>query len=210
MSAVPQIELTGLVFTDANDIDAHFEDTPSDDADIQNHSDSESEISDDDDFDAPQGGPSFRRRSERGVGTSWKHRKPPTESEAEAALEELQNLLRPKRNGDKQKRYKKCGIKGWALNALQEIKTFLHAFTGAKSKVRGQWMEASKQAAQFHGKTSKYSAEHLRSKTKEFIHSHDVPKSPYGAWNISKIDADEDLKQEISLFLQSKGKHIRS
>lgn len=143
------------------------------------------------------------------MGTSWTCRKPPTELQASAALEELENILRPKRVG-KQKRYKESSEQGWALNLLQRIQMMLNLYTSTKSKVKGQWMEASLQASQACGKHSKYAAEKLREKAKEFISSRKVPESPYGAWNISKIDTDEDLKQELSLFLQSKGKYVRA
>ena len=153
--------------------------------------------------------PASQRQSKRGVGTSWEHRRPPTESQASAALEELENILRPKRAGE-QKRYKQSSVKGWALSLLQQIRTMLNLYTGIKSNVKGKWMEASLQAAQAHGRHSKYAAEKLREKAKKIISNQEIPESPYGAWNISKIETDENLKQELSLFLQSKGKYVRA
>jgi hypothetical protein len=71
-------------------------------------------------------------------------------------------------------------------------------------------MEASIEAAQAHGKSTKNASEQLRSRAKKFIIDHQVPESPYGAWNISLIEADEELKQDLALFLQSRGKYVKA
>lgn len=93
---------------------------------------------------------------------------------------------------------------------LQEIQTLLKFYMGAKSKAKGKWTESSVEAAQAHGKPAKNATEQLRSCAKEFIADFKVPEWPYDSYNISLIDADEELKQEIALFLQSKGKYVKA
>ena len=71
-------------------------------------------------------------------------------------------------------------------------------------------MEASKQAAISTGKPTNYQERKLREEAKKFISTHNVPKTPYGAWNLARIDADEELAQEINLYLQEKGKYVKA
>ena len=155
-----------------------------------------------------QPGPKFRRVSQRGVGTSWEQRKPPNEVKAKEALDVIKKLLCPRREG--KAHYKEPAVEGWSLRVLTEIQTFLNLYTGAKSNSKGRWTEASIEAAQAHSKTTKYAGEVLRNRAKKFIADQLVPESPHGSWNISLIDADEELKQEITLFLQSKGKYVKA
>lgn len=125
------------ILTDASDnmlIDAHRH-AP----ETRSISDSEGSASDVENMHA--GGSSSFRRPTYGKGTSWDHRKPPSELQAMDALDEIQSLLRPIRPG-KQKRYMESKIEAWGKKVLKELKAFLNLFTGANSKVKGQWMEA--------------------------------------------------------------------
>ena len=196
-----------IIHTDASEIDA------SDDALIDAAADalslSGSEMSGESESElGAAAGPSFRC-STRGQGTSWDHRKPPSELAALEALEEIDGLLHPRREG-RQKRYKESTLKGWSRKVLDDVRAFLNLFTGSKSKVRGQWMEASKEAAQACGNPTNYKERKLRDDAKKFIKTRAVPQSPYGSWNMSKIDADEELAQEINLYLQEKGKYVKA
>ena len=42
-------------------------------------------------------------------------------------------------------------------------------------------------------------------RAKEFITERLIPQNPFGTWSHSKIDEEEELKQELNLYLQSKG-----
>ena len=209
-----QEELEGIVFTEAEVVDLDFEKPPTETFDsIPDDHNSDSEFTDSDSCDldinaqlVPQSGPKFRQAPQRGVGTSWELRKPPTEIKAKEALEVIKNLLRPRREG-KAVCYKQSAIAFWVLT---EIQTFLNLFTSDKSKFKGRWMEASIEASQALSKLAKYASEMLRNRAKKFITDYQVPETPYGGWNISLIDADEELKQEIALFLQSKGKYVKA
>ena len=133
--------------------------------DAQSHnSHSESENSDESQSNRARPVSSFRHRPERGVGTSWEHRKPPTELQALDALSEIDGLLRPRYEG-MQKRYKESSLNGWSKRVLGEIRTFLNLFTGDNSNVKGKWMEASKQAAQALGKATDHKSRSLRETT---------------------------------------------
>ena len=196
-------QLDEIVHTDA----ASEIDVPNDALHTQSHSESENSNDSQSNHAGPVSG--FRHQPERGVGTSWEHRKPPTELQALDALTEIDSLLRPKYEGI-QKRYKESSLKGWSKRVLGEIRTFLNLFTGDNSNVKGKWMEASKQAAQSLGKPTDHKSRSLRETAKKFVASHIVPQSPYGSWNVSKIQEDEELVQEINLHLQSKGKYVRA
>ena len=88
----PLIELIGDVCIDA-DTDAQCFDanktvrahSPDLESDLESNSNMEDEPE-------VKMRPASRCQSKRGVGTSWEHRRPPTESQASAALEELENI----------------------------------------------------------------------------------------------------------------------
>ena len=188
-----------------------MEDASNDGPGLHTQTDSESEKSDDSQSNHGHGGLAFRHQHGVGVGTSWEHRKPPTELAALDALTEIDGLLRPRREG-MQKRYKESSLKGWSKRVLGEIRTFLNLFAGAKSNVtvKGKWIEASKEAAQALGKPTAHKSRRLRETAKKFVASRTVPQSPYGSWNISKIQEDEEFVQDINLHLQSKDKYVKA
>ena len=191
--------------------DASFNDTLIDAA-LETNPISESEDASDETETDSEGLPHIRpswRCATYGQGTSWKHRKPPTEIQAIDALNEIQNLLRPRRSG-RQKQYKESKVQKWGQKILGQLEIFLNLFTGANSNVKGKWMEASKEAAIATGRPTDHQERRLREEAKKFIFTHKVPKSPFGASNISIIDADEELAQEINLYLQEKGKYVKA
>lgn len=126
------------------------------------------------------------------------------------ALDEVQGLLRGEQYGGKKKSYKKSTVKGWGSQILRGLKALFHLYTGEKSAVKGQWIPASQQAAQAVGSGTSYASTQLRKQAKKFLSSHKVPPTPWGAWNRSRIDTDEELAQEINLYLQAKGKYVKA
>jgi len=85
------IELSGDVYTEADtDPPTHAEAIPSDSSDSGLESDENEDVELEE---TGQADPVFWRQSIRGVGTSWEHRKPPTESQALAALDEINGFL---------------------------------------------------------------------------------------------------------------------
>ena len=187
-----------VVHTDALEIDASMEDMSKDPLHMQ--TDLESEKSDDY-SQSNHSGPAFHHQPERGmgVGTSWEHRKPPTKLAALDALTKIDELLGPRCKGI-QKHYKESSLQGWSKCVLGEICTFLNLFVGAKSNVtvKEKWIEASKEAAQALGKPTDHKSRSLHETAKKFIASRTVPQSPYGNWNISKIQEDKEFVQDIT------------
>jgi hypothetical protein len=112
------------------------------------------------------------------------------------ALNEIQGLLRPQCSGrGRQKLYKESKVPSWGQKILGQLKIFLNLFAGANSKFKGKWMEASKEAAISIGKPTGHQERKLREEAKKFISTHEVPKTPFGASNVARIDADEELAQ---------------
>ena len=151
----------------------------------------------------------------RGVGTSWEQRRPPTELEALDALDEIKSLLQPERQGPNgkrqtQKQYMASKVQGWSHAVLKNVQLFLSLFTGKKSKTKGQWTRSSEQAAASINRTSKNAPKALREHAKKFISTRKPPDNPYGTWTEAHIDADEEFAQEINLHLQSKGKYLKA
>ena len=157
-------------------------------------------------------GLSFRHKHQPGVGISWENHKPPTELEALTALKDVEDMLRPYKivGEKKRKEYQPSTVHGWPERILRQIMAFLNLYMGAKSSVKGQWIPASKLAVQSLGKSTNWASRKLRENAKNFVFTRELQESPYGLWNISRIDEDEEFKQEISLHLQSKGKYIKA
>jgi hypothetical protein len=78
-----------------------------------------------------------------------------------------------------------------------------------KSMVKGQWIPASQQATQAVGAGTTYASTQFRKKAKEFILSHKVPSTPWGTWNCSQIDADEELALEKISTSKQKGSMLK-
>lgn len=155
----------------------------------------------------------FRPERCGGTGTTWEDRKPPTVNQALEALEELDDLIKPYyKNNEIQKRYKESTKKGWGKQVLKEVQIFLRMYTSEQSSTHGQWTESASQAAIGSGKKklSDSKSRTIRKRAKEFITRRLVPQNPFGTRSHSKIDEDEEFKQELNLYLQSKGLYMRA
>lgn len=140
----------------------------------------------------------------------WEDRRPPTVSQAEEALADLQNILRPRRDPTGQKHgYKKPRVDGWPLHQLNLIQNLLILYT-SNGYYKGRWMPASEQAVILDGQWKKSvatPARALRKKARDFIRTRKAPENPFSRWRTSVID-DEEFQQELCLFLQTKGKYM--
>ncbi|KAJ7586721.1 hypothetical protein C8J56DRAFT_787552, partial [Mycena floridula] len=85
----------------------------------------------------------------------------------------------------------------------------LHHYTDIISPFHGQWTKCSIQAAVTSGKGT-YAARRIRKMTRAFILDGHLPNNPYGVWNKSRLETDEELKSDITTHLQSLGKYIRA
>ncbi|KAJ3506528.1 hypothetical protein NLJ89_g6819 [Agrocybe chaxingu] len=195
--------LQGVVFIEAADIDGDHETA------VPRPPDSDSEEGNNSDEDPDCACPSFRYQPDRGVGVGrpWEERKPPSELQALDALEELEGLLRPRyENNKNQKRYKQSKVSGWTKSVLEYVRTMLRFFTLDQSETKGEWGKSAKLASAATGK----SARTIKEKAREFIRTQKPPDNPYGTWSCAKIEEDEVLKQEIGLHLQGKGKYVKA
>ena len=215
-------ELTGMVLTEALDVDLAFEAPIYIPSDVESSSESESDHdSEHEDAAVSDRQPKTGRFTKnhtlnRGaIGTSWEHRKPPTELQALDALDEIRGLLRPEREvlqgkRPKQKRYMASKINGWSSTILKNVQYFLNLFTGDNSKTKGQWTQASEQEAAALNQRSKNAPKTLREHAKNFISTKKAPTNPYGTWTQARIETDEEFAQEINIYLQSKGKYVKA
>jgi len=183
---------------------------PNKDVSISLDLDLESEACKDSDSESipSQKGPAFCHVPERGMSTSWEKRKPPTQLQALDTLDKIQGLLHLRRKG-KQKRYKESKVKRWAEKVLKNIQIFLKFFMNDKSDIKEKWMEASKRTVQGMDKATEHKVHRLHEEAKKIVLIQEPPKSPYGSWNVSKIKENEELRQEISLYLQEKEKYVK-
>ena len=85
-------------------------------------------------------------------------------------------------------------------------------YTSEKSNTHGQWTESANQMGIKSRKNniSDSKSHTIHKHTKEFITEWLIPQNPFGTWSHSKIDEDEELKQELNLYLQSKGLYMRA
>ena len=63
-------------------------------------------------------------------------------------------------------------------------------------------MEASKEAAIATSIPTNHQEQKLCKEAKKFISTHKVLKSPYSAWNIARIDADEEQRFVLGVGVQ--------
>ena len=146
-------------------------------------------------------------------GASWEDRKPPTVNQALEALEELNDLLKPRyKNNANQKRYSQSTKNGWGEQVLKEVQCFLCMYTSEKSYTHGQWTESANQMGIKSGKNNVSDSKSctICKRAKEFITERLIPQNPFGTWSHSKTDEDKELKQELNLYLQSKGLYMHA
>jgi transposase len=137
-----------------------------------------------------------------------KLREAPTIPDVMRAKEDLLNLLHPKRNsGSGYKIYSKNELDPYVRAHLDLMHAFFNFYTNPKSLTFGSWKGSALQAA-IGVDRGENCARFLKSIARDFIRDHTVlPGNPYGEWTES-ILADEDIRNDIQIFLQSCGKEI--
>ncbi|KAJ7744451.1 hypothetical protein DFH07DRAFT_698743, partial [Mycena maculata] len=134
-----------------------------------------------------------------------KLREAPTVAAALAALQDLKELLHPHRKTGRG--YKLSAIDPFVRVQMENMETMLNLYTGNLSKTKGFWVGSSLQAAVSRGRGT-YCARQLRILVRQFIADRTVlPINPYGYWNTSML-VDENLQEDINLYLQELGKEI--
>jgi hypothetical protein len=134
-----------------------------------------------------------------------KLREPPTVLLAKPALNDLRDLLHLKQ--------KKCpGHTNPELNyfvrvRMEGMQSMLNFYTNSQSTTYEKWGPSSYQAAISLGQ-GRHCARQLCVLVRHFVKDHKIlPINPYGQWNESLL-VDEDLANEINIYLQSIGPEI--
>jgi hypothetical protein len=130
---------------------------------------------------------------------------PPSIETAHAAHTQLDSILNPRRNNGKG--HKDLNLDLLLQSRLEGMKRFLWNYINPTSRFYDKWIPASVDTATASEK-GPWFALWLREWSSAFIKDgEDLPFNIYGTWKKSRLD-DEDLKQEISIHLQSIGKFI--
>jgi len=189
---------------DPEDLEEHDEKMPDESQD----EDSDNKTQDSDDIsyvstNASGDGPSlaFTSIDER----DGKLQEPPTVCLAQKAVEDLRKLLHPQRK--KGPGHYDPGLDMFTRTWLEGMQSLLNFYTNPQSLTYEKWGMSAHQAAISFGH-GKHCARQLCLLVQQFIKDQTVlPSNPYGQWNKSLL-ADEDLANEINIYLKSLGLEI--
>jgi hypothetical protein len=121
------------------------------------------------------------------------------------ALEDIKTMLNPPRKTGRG--YKKPDLDSYVQRRLEAMKIMLNFYTSPKSHTYDAWTPSSFQAAIALGQGGSC-ANRLRQLNRQFISDRTLlPVNPFGNWNESLL-IDEDLTNDISLYLMEIGKEI--
>lgn len=132
----------------------------------------------------------------------------PSIVDAMSALEDVKNLLHPRRkNGIGHLPFKNGDI---LRDRMAQMKRFLyHYTTGMDTWINASFAVVKPDIAA--DQSGKYAAEQLRKWTRSFIADrHTLPYSRSGSCDISLINKFPELKSELNLHLQSIGKYVHA
>jgi len=134
-----------------------------------------------------------------------KEREAPLQPVAKQALEDLKQLLNPaQRTGHG---HVDPGLDSFVRSRMEGMRTMLNFYTHEQSFTYDAWSASSLQASMALGK-GLHCARRIRRLTRQFIKDRTIlPINPYGDWNESML-VDEDLCNDINLYLQEIGKEI--
>ncbi|KAJ7199879.1 hypothetical protein GGX14DRAFT_318243, partial [Mycena pura] len=136
----------------------------------------------------------------------------PPIAEAKFALDDVQTLLRGAPRGTFLFGRNGVGFKAPVLdeftrNRLNGMCAMLSFYTTSGTSTYGRWGESAKMAALALGRGA-HCARTLAALARRYIIDREIENlNPYGQWNHSML-ADEDLADDIRLYLQSLGKDI--
>jgi hypothetical protein len=134
-----------------------------------------------------------------------KEREAPSLVVAQRAREDLRELLKPPRKTGPG--YTDPGLDTFVRSRMEGMLSLLNFYTDSRSKTHDCWGASSLQAAIMMSR-GRYCARQLCCLTWQFIKDRTVlPINPYGQWNESML-VDEDLANDINLYLQEIGKEI--
>jgi hypothetical protein len=132
-------------------------------------------------------------------------RSPPSTDTALEAIASLDSILRPPRatgNG-----YKQPKINNILKSRLQDMQSVLRLFC---KNTRLGWMDASETIAVAKGR-GPYYGRTLRHWIKSFVTDRNaLPTNAWGCGNVSRLDTEDGLRDELRTHLQSRGKYVRA
>lgn len=135
-------------------------------------------------------------------------RPPPDLRDAELALADLKKILRPPRKSEPG--YEDPKLNMLFRERLEGMKQLLWTYIDCQSPTYGQWMATSLRTSRSLGHTVHH-ARKLREWSRAFILDREqLPYNPYGKWNLSVLETDETLAQEIHLHLQGIGPYCKA
>ncbi|KAF8158145.1 hypothetical protein B0H34DRAFT_674612 [Crassisporium funariophilum] len=122
---------------------------------------------------------------------------------AKVALTELKQILKPKRNV-KGHRYADSGLDSVTRKRLESMKMLLWCYIDPahKRSFAGAALHVAKTETR-----GPYWARKLTEWIRAYIEDGTLPENLYGTWSESLI-VHEDLRQELSIYLQSQGKYV--
>ncbi|KAF8158141.1 hypothetical protein B0H34DRAFT_807729 [Crassisporium funariophilum] len=154
---------------------------------------------------SPGVGPTTSRQCEKGTSFTGKGREAPTQLQAHEALKALEHTLNPPRKTGRGHVDPK--LDPFVRRRMEGMASLLRLYTSKSSKTYDAWGGSSYQAAIAVGH-GRYCARQLRIMARQFIKDgKTLPINPYGNWNESML-VDEDLANEITLYLQEIGPEI--
>ena len=125
---------------------------------------------------------------------------------AKHALDDANIFLRGPKKG-KGGGYHSPNLDPFIRSRMEGIRIFLNLFTNPISYTYDKWAASSFQASVSIGHST-YCARQLRKLARAYISDRSIlPINPYGDWNQSML-VDEDLCNELNLYLQELGKDI--
>jgi hypothetical protein len=139
-----------------------------------------------------------------------KEQEAPLQIHAVLALADIKELLSPKRRnhlGEELPGHTDPGFDVFKHSRMEGMRSLLAFYTNPKSATFDKWGPSSCQAAISFDR-GRYCARQLRFLTRQFIRDRTLlPINPYGSWNESML-VDEDLVNDINLYLQELGDAI--
>jgi hypothetical protein len=134
-----------------------------------------------------------------------KQREAPTQPKTKAALKDLEELLNPPRK--KGQGHVDPNLDLFVRLRMEGMQMLLNFYTNEQSTTYDAWGASSCQSAIALGR-GQHCAQQLRLLTRQFIQDRNIlPINPYGGWNESML-VDEDLANDLNLYLQEIGKEI--
>src|SRR5262249_24518521 len=126
---------------------------------------------------------------------------PPSREDAKAVGEALHKILEPRKNSPKYD----PEFDAWTRKRLEAMKSALWEYANTKRT----WGDATMHVARMNEHGGGW-ARKLRKWCRNFMSNKSLPKNPYGKWVVSLLMLHDDLRQEVTTYLQSCGRNVQA